>query len=201
MPDSSIHTLEKSSSESITDWVRQYSDELYGWAVKKVGDNEIAKDLIQDTFLSAYKNISGFRYESSPKTWLFSILNFKIIDYYREKKKIVAISLEGDDKKIVKEVTDSMFDKSGNWETNGLEDSWNNQENLLDNSEFNEVMDVCMADLPDQWQQLLRLKYLLNKKHSEICQECDLSQSNYWQIIHRAKLMMKKCLEMNWFKN
>jgi len=69
----------------LTQWVDTYTTELYSWAIHKVSDSELSKDLIQDTFLAAAEKIEGFKGESSPKTWLFSILNHKIIDHYRKK--------------------------------------------------------------------------------------------------------------------
>ncbi|PIY34119.1 MAG: hypothetical protein COZ08_03655, partial [Bacteroidetes bacterium CG_4_10_14_3_um_filter_42_6] len=65
--------------------VEQYAGDLYKRAFYKVSDSEMAKDLVQDTFMAAAEKISTFKGESTPKTWLFSILNNKIIDYYRAK--------------------------------------------------------------------------------------------------------------------
>lgn len=72
---------------SLTQWVNSYTDELYSWACHKVSDNELARDLVQDTFLAANEKIESFKGESSPKTWLFGILNNKIIACLQEKSK------------------------------------------------------------------------------------------------------------------
>jgi len=69
----------------LSQWVETYATDLYKWAFHKVSDMESAKDLVQDTFLAAAEKIGCFKGESSPKTWLFSILNHKIIDHYRKK--------------------------------------------------------------------------------------------------------------------
>lgn len=47
----------------------------------------VAEDLVQETFTAAYRSISGFKNDCHPKTWLFSILNNKIVDYHRKKFK------------------------------------------------------------------------------------------------------------------
>jgi len=60
--------------KKIESLVDQYTDDLLSWASYKVSDSELAKDLVQDTFLAAAEKISSFKGESSPKTWLFSIL-------------------------------------------------------------------------------------------------------------------------------
>ena len=76
------------AKELFKDWVNDYNDQLYSWAYHKTSSKEMAEDLVQDTFLSAYKNLENFKNESNPKTWLFSILNNKIIDFYRNLNKM-----------------------------------------------------------------------------------------------------------------
>ena len=73
------------ASINLTELVETHTSELYSWALHKVSDSELAKDLVQDTFLAAAEKIDTFKGNSSPKTWLFSILNHKIIDYYRKR--------------------------------------------------------------------------------------------------------------------
>ncbi|MCK5276978.1 MAG: RNA polymerase subunit sigma, partial [Cyclobacteriaceae bacterium] len=46
----------------------------------------------------------------------------------------------------------------------------------------------------------IHLKYLEEKDGKEICQELGITSSNYWQILHRAKLQLRICIEENWFK-
>ena len=67
-------------------WVVNYADYLYSMAYFKVNNQPEAEDLVQETFLSAYKNKDTFKGESAEKTWLTAILNNKIIDYYRKNK-------------------------------------------------------------------------------------------------------------------
>ena len=69
-------TIQTSLNEKrIADWVNQFTADLLSWASRKVPDTELAKDLVQDTFLVASEKINSFKGESSPKTWLFAILN------------------------------------------------------------------------------------------------------------------------------
>ncbi len=71
--------VEMINKSLISEWVEQYTNEMLRWAFHKVSDIELAKDLVQDTFLIAAEKQSSFKGESKPKTWLFSILNHKII--------------------------------------------------------------------------------------------------------------------------
>ncbi|MGC9375130.1 MAG: sigma factor-like helix-turn-helix DNA-binding protein [Bacteroidales bacterium] len=61
-------------------------------------------------------------------------------------------------------------------------------------------MQKCLDALPAQWNTCVKLKYLMNKKSEEICQELDINPSNYWQIIHRAKVQLRDCVETKWFQ-
>ena len=95
--------------------------------------------------------------------------------------------------------TNSFFNSGDNWNTNGLEEAWENESHLLDNESFTQIMDICMEDLPSKWRMAILSKFILDKDAGLICQDLNITKSNYWQVIHRAKLMLKKCLELKWF--
>lgn len=173
-------------------WVEDFSGELYSWALYKVSDPELAKDLVQDTFLAAAEKMESFRGESTPKTWLFAILNNKIIDLYRKK---IREPLKADS-----QFFSNFFNREKEWKKERIPVEWHEEEsNLLDNTEFRNVLKKCLDDLPDKWSACIQLKFLENKKGEEICQETGITPSNYWQIIHRSKLQLRDCLETNWF--
>jgi len=97
---------------------------------------------------------------------------------------------------------DFLFDSNGQWKKNQRNVNWfNDTEELLDNPEFNLVLADCLNRLPLTWNAALQLKYLREKEQKTICQELGISATNYWQIIHRAKLQLKACLEIYWFKH
>lgn len=187
----------KDSKTTVEIWVNEYNDALFSWAFYKTSSRESAEDLVQDTFLAAYHKLDSFKGNSQPKTWLFSILNNKIIDHYRLSAKTTkkTVSLSEDN---AYEITEGFFDETENWKSTTINPIWNQDEELLDNPEFNNVMKHCMDDLPENWNFAITSKYLTNKKAAEICQDLNITVSNYWQIIHRAKLVLKKCLEMKW---
>ena len=68
-------------------------------------------------------------------------------------------------------------------------------------SDFQKVLQKCLDALPEQWNMCVKLKYLTEKSGEEICQELNIAPTNYWQIVHRAKLQLRNCVENNWFKN
>jgi RNA polymerase sigma-70 factor (TIGR02943 family) len=184
---------------TLENWINQFSDELFSWALYKTSSKETAEDLVQETFLAAFHKINTFQEKSKPKTWLFSILNNKVIDYYRSNNHNSKQTLNISEKSGY-ELSDGMFDENGNWESNDINAIWDEEQELLDNSEFNNIMQECMEDLPQKWNIAVTSKYLTDKNTEEICEELEITVTNYWQIIHRSKLILKKCLEIKWEK-
>jgi len=178
----------------ITDWVNLYSDGLYSWAYHKTNNKETAEDLVQDTFLAAYNSIDKLKNVSQAKTWLFSILNNKIIDYYRKKGKQKVFTQSETNSESQ---TNNLFDGNGNWKNTEVDWHWEN-DNLLDDIDFNVILKTCIGSLPKRWEVAITSKYSLDKSPKEICKELGISSSNYWQIVHRAKLQLKICVEKNW---
>ena len=180
-------------SATLKSWVELYSDSMYSWALHKTSNKETAEDLVQETFLACIQSYDKFKGQSNAKTWLFSILNNKINDHYRNSYR--KSKHEGNSGPEV------FFDGEGRWIANQRPQPWpENGENLLDNAEFLEVLQECLGRLPINWHYAIRLKFMDEKNGEHICQELGISNTNFWQILHRAKLQLRKCLELEWFK-
>ncbi|MBW6481946.1 MAG: sigma-70 family RNA polymerase sigma factor [Vicingaceae bacterium] len=187
--------MNKNINNQFTEWVNIYSDILYSWAYHKTSNKEIAEDIVQETFMAAFKSLNNFKFDSQPKTWLFSILNNKIIDYYRKSAKNIVNTTK--DEQVFMKATDELFNSDGHW-TNTSLSTWQDEEHLLDNQDFNTVLSLCIGKLPNNWRLAIESKYQKDKNASEICKELNITSSNYWQMIHRAKLQLKICIEKNW---
>ena len=188
-------------AKTIKCWVELYSDKLYAWAHYKTSSKETAEDLVQDTFLAAVTSFSKFEEKSNPLTWLTAILNNKIIDYHRKKIKDPVINKAAQNLPELAGFFESFFDKNGDWLKEQQPVNWpNTSEHLLDDNNFRNVLQLCMKKLPANWFSAIQLKYIEEKKTEHICQELGIATTNYWQILHRAKLQLRKCLEINWFK-
>jgi RNA polymerase sigma-70 factor (ECF subfamily) len=176
-------------------WVSQYGDMLFQYVLPRVGDTYIAEDLVQDTFLSALRGLKDFRGEASEKNWLFTILKNKIIDYYRKKGSAIVIA-EAD----TSDSNDEWFNESGMWRENKRPNEWKDPENLAEQKEFQKVINQCKEHLKEMQQQVFILKYLEDQDSDKICKVLGITPSNYWVLIHRARLQMRDCIEKNWFK-
>lgn len=172
----------------------QYSDQLLRYALPRVNDKATAKDLVQETFLAAWRNLDQFRGEISEKNWLFTILKNKIIDHFR---------------KAVNRLTDSLppatgdepyFDENGHWAASGSPKDWGAQyQNPVETREFYEVLGRCKSRLKNIQNAVFTMKYMDGLESEQICKELNITPSNYWVLLHRAKLQLRSCLEKNWF--
>lgn len=177
-------------------WVREHSDYLYNYALYKVNDSGAAEDLVQDTFMAGLKGKDSFKGNSSERTWLVSILKRKIIDYYRK----TSVRKSG-----ISTDFSSPFNAQGDFQSHWSDDSapgkWSfERTNNLEQEEFQQILEYCLSLLPPQWRDIFHLKIMEEIKGEEICKELDITASNLWVIIHRAKLKMRACLEKNWIE-
>ena len=179
------------ANEQIKQWVKQYSNELYSWAYYKTSDKALSEDMVQDTFIAALKGYQNFKGESEVRTWLFGILKNKIADHYRKVQR----------RSNVKISEHNSYFENGHWRESEMPKEWSDDEekHLLDDVNFKAILDACINNLPVNWSAIIRLKFIDDKESKFVCQELDITATNYWQIIHRAKLQLRKCLELNWF--
>lgn len=190
----------ESKNELLNHWVKIYYAELYRWAKFKISDAHLAEDLVQEVFLVAADNIEKFKNESSPKTWLFKILNNKLVDQYRKKTSTNIYHIE---EAMLFEFTDSLFDKDSNWNSKGQSLIWdiNAETDRELELEMEKKLTSCMYTLPELWKKVVFEKYYENQDAEKICTTNDLSKANYWQIMHRMKLFLKDCIEKMVKKN
>lgn len=189
------------STAILESWVRQYTDTMYTWALHKTSNKESAEDLVQDTFLTAYQQLDKFRGDSNSKTWLLAILNNKIAAHYRKKYRNPLQMYNQESELPGNPIFTMMFDEHDRWKKMEKPLDWEADENqLLDDKGFNVVLTSCLDKLPEHWRSAVHLKFIEQKKGELICQELDIAPTNFWQILHRAKLQLRKCLEMNWFR-
>jgi len=176
-------------------WLREYGDYLFRYALFRVSNHEVARDMVQETLIAAWKAKANFRGDSSLRTWLIGIMKHKITDYIRKEIRTRNLSdaLENDP-------TSSFFDSTGHWQQ--PVQGWNDDpERLTSNQEFLKVLHGCIGKLPDQHRDVFTLRELNGEDTESVCKSCDISSTNLHVIMHRARLALRQCLEINWFGN
>lgn len=173
-------------------WVDRYSDYLFNYTIVRVNDREVANDIISETFLAGLKSMKNYKGEASERTWLISILKRKIIDYYRKTN-----SNKGQ-AEVKMNFPDS--DNEGDWLEERVADlSDMTAEDQMENRELGLAILDCLDQLNEKQAKIFRMKTIEGIDTEEICNEFNISPSNLWVIIHRARTSLAKCLEKNWF--
>ncbi|TAH09832.1 MAG: DUF1492 domain-containing protein [Sphingobacteriia bacterium] len=63
---------------------------------------------------------------------------------------------------------------------------------------WNSILAKCKTKLKEIQAAVFNLKYIEDLTSEEICKELNITASNYWVLIHRAKIQLRSCLESNW---
>lgn len=175
-------------------WVDLYGDYLFRYAFFRVYETAVAEDLVQETFLAALQSFKNFQHRSSIKTWLTGILKHKIIDHFRKKAKEQQI----DDVEPHMNKLEDFFDQNGHWKIKPAK--WNaDPQKLFDQKEFIKVLHKCLSELPDRQAGAFILREIVGESTKEICKILNISTTNSWVLLHRARMYLRRCLEISWF--
>jgi RNA polymerase sigma-70 factor (ECF subfamily) len=187
--------LQKKHTLNPNNWINLHADFLFNYAIGRVNDYDLAKDLVQETFFAALKAMEDFKGLASERTWLVAILKRKIIDYYRKIN-----SAKG--KAEVRMNFYSEGEREGEWIEERAPANWKyDTDKNLENEELNLVLAKCIENLPEKYAIVFRMKTIEEFETDEICKELAITTSNLWVIIHRARTQLRKCMEDNWFNN
>lgn len=194
MPEEEKHILEPKY------WVERYGDYLYNFAIVRVNDPEKAEDLVQETFLAALKARENFQGKSTERTWLISILKRKIIDSYRKMYSSRTSSIS----EFEQDISDGDFYRDGEpFKGHWLEGKGPHSHSLLPEGDLEEeelirVIQLCISLLPPNLAAAFVMKMIDEAESEEVCKELEITPSNLWVMLHRARLKMRKCLESKW---
>lgn len=174
-------------------WVDQYGDYLYTFALFRVQNQATAEDLVQETFIAALQSHKDYKGKAAERTWLTAILKNKIIDHIRRQSRE---QLTDDIEKFLNKP--DIFDGVGKWLKGP--GKWSFSPSLLyDKKEFWQALKKCLESLPRRLAQAFILKEMDGMSHDEICKVLDISSSNSWVVLYRARMGLKKCLGSSWF--
>jgi RNA polymerase sigma-70 factor (TIGR02943 family) len=173
--------------------------DMLKFAQLQLRDSGAAEDAVQEALIAAMNHQSGFAGRSALKTWVFAILRNKIIDHLRKHaREVPACDLgprgdeEGPD-------IEDFFDRSGHWTEQDKPSTWADPESALAQKQFWAVFDACLNHLPAATARVFMMREFLELETAEICEQLEISNSNCWVILHRARTGLRRCLENNWF--
>jgi RNA polymerase sigma-70 factor (ECF subfamily) len=182
-------------------WVDEHGDYLFAFAMSRLRDKWLAEDMVQDTLVAAMQSGKSFEARSSERTWLCGILKHKIIDHFRKSSRETELTDEEADMSSY----DYLFRKEGVWKGHWAADVrpivWEGDpEKALEHQEFRGILSHCLGELPDRVANVFTLREMEGLDADEICRLLTISQSNFWVMMHRARLHLRRCIDFNWFR-
>ncbi|MHC4414295.1 MAG: sigma-70 family RNA polymerase sigma factor [Planctomycetota bacterium] len=186
--------MSESNQPDPAQWVDRHADALFGYALLQLGDREAAQERVQEAFLAALEARRTYRGESSERTWLIGILKHKICDHFRRR----AREPSAEDLAAATEAAGAMFTAEGIWKKGPRR--WpGGPEASLDREQFWSVFRDCLSRLSPRMSDAYCLREIHGLKADVICQVLEISPTNLWTLLHRARALLRQCLEHNWF--
>jgi RNA polymerase sigma-70 factor (ECF subfamily) len=165
---------------------------LLKYAQAQLRNTAWAEDAVSETLLAALEKPQSFAGQSQLKTWLVGILKHKLVDQLRRNARDMSLTAEdGED------LDEALFRPDGHWRETPQE--WGDPEQTLHQLDFMRVLDACVEKLPGQQGRLFMMREWLELDTEEICKVLAISPTNLWVMLHRARLRLRECLQLNWF--
>ena len=161
---------------------RDYVDLIYRFAHRLCGESEAAKDIVQETFLNAYRGIKGFRGDAQLSTWLYTIASHACMRMRRKRK--------GEPKR---ELSLEEFVPTSEGEfrlqvpVEGL-----SPEQALQNKQLRRILDHAIGTLPAKYRMVLVLRDMEGLSAKEVGAIMRLNERAVKSRLHRARLFVRK---------
>jgi len=175
------------------EWVNRYGDYLFGYASKRLRDSESAEEAVQETFVSGLRYRDQYAGRGQERAWLLGILKRKIIDAMRARARQRTADSADDDN----DISNVLFDHRGHW-MGDPRFFGHSPHRRLESQEFWDAFRGCLEGLPRRQADVFSLREIDAKSSEEVCKDLDISPSNLWVLLHRARLRLAHCLKSRW---
>lgn len=173
---------------------------LYRYAITRLRDPDLAQDVVQDTIVAAMEASERFQGKSSLRTWLIAILRNKILDAMKARARLVSLEADPSNEDALDNDVDRQFDLDGRWTPTHRPAAWANPETTFENTQFWTVFERCLEHVPPRIAEVFVLREVLGETIADICKILNLSASNCSVMLFRARMRLKKCLDVHWFR-
>jgi len=153
-----------------------------------------AEDAVSETLVAAVEGLARFDRRSQLGTWVVGILKHKIIDQFRRGSREVSLDAQeelrdGDDLEELFEDGHRVSRPS----------AWGDPEQSLARVEFFSVLQICLDQLPAPLARAFLLREWMDFETAEICKELQVTSTNCFVMLYRARMRLRECLETRWF--
>ena len=169
---------------------------LLKFAMRQLRNPAWAEDAVSETLLAALAKPTAFEQRSQLRTWLVGILKIKVLDQMRLNSR-EACHVGTDPDELGDPLDDLPLNDRGHFAS--LPADWGNPERELSQRQFIEILELCTDKLPAAQGRAFMMREWLELPAEDICKELDVSTTNLYVLLHRARLRLRACLELNWF--
>jgi RNA polymerase sigma-70 factor, ECF subfamily len=182
-------------------WVDEHGDYLYRYALFRLRDSALAEDAVQETLLAALQAYANFAGRGSERTWLVGILKHKIMDHFRRTSREALVPQRDTEVGADENFFRTEGEWEGHWRTEQAPSEWHASPLVLvEQGEFWLVFQNCLGPLPPRIASVFVMREVDGLTSEEICEVLSIKVNNLWVMLHRARLHLRHCLELNWFK-
>jgi len=182
--DAFLRKLQAGDPVAFAQFVEENQSKIYNLALRMLNEPQEAEDVLQETFLSAYKALSKFEGRSSLSTWLYRIASNASLMRLR-KKQPDQVSM---DEPLASDMGDNIPRQFVDWSSA--------PEDELLNSESRRVMDEAVAELPQSLRIVFILRDIEGLSTAEAGEVLGLSESAVKTRLHRARLRLRERLSI-----
>lgn len=155
--------------------IKRYETQVYNYGIRMTGTNEDALDLMQEVFISVFRNLSNYRGEGSFRGWLFKIAHYRCIEFYRRKKPNQALD-----------------------DTPEIESEDVDLESALSASQSADQLVGAMQKLPLSQKAVVELKFFGQFTFDEIADQLGVSANTAKSQLYSALAKLKTLLEVEY---
>jgi RNA polymerase sigma-70 factor (ECF subfamily) len=163
--------------------VRTHQDRVYAFCLRMLADREDALDVAQEVFLSAYRNLAGFRGEASLSTWLLRIAANRSLNRIRQRatraaREVMSIEPQEDG--------DSPFQPPGREE--------DRPDRMMESRETRKILEAAIANLDEDSRMLVLLSDVEGLSYEELSEAVGIPLGTVKSRLHRARMALRKML-------
>ncbi|OGB27652.1 MAG: RNA polymerase subunit sigma [Burkholderiales bacterium RIFCSPLOWO2_02_FULL_57_36] len=170
---------------------------LLRFAILQLRNETLAEDVVQDALIAVLEKPDRFAGQSTLRTYVTGIMKHKIIDALRAAGRERQIDTRED--RSDDDVIDELFKANGH--THERPRYWGDPDTTLEQKDFFRVLEICLEKLPAKIARIFMMREWLELETDEICKELNISTSNAWVMLYRARVRLRECLDLNWFGN
>ncbi len=163
--------------------LKRYAGQVYALGLRMMNDEDEAEEVMQETFISACKNIDRFQGRSKLGTWLYRIATNAALMRLRRKKHTVSLD------SVTADSSFPLPETIVSWR-NGLEE-------LAMQGDLTEALELGLAALSENLRATFILRDIQGLSTAETAETLDISESAVKVRLHRARLQLREILSQN----